>query len=76
MIVLGVISLLVSIAALVVAIRNKGKEVVVETRIERAPVEHPFTYDEEKKAYYLDGELYAKNVSCLKGKGVEYGTHK
>ena len=67
---------MISIAALVVAISNKGKEVVTETRIVRAPVEHPFSYDEEKKVYYLDGELYAKNVSCLKEKGVEYGTHK
>ena len=57
---------MISIAALVVAIRNKGKEVVTETRIVRAPVEHPFSYDEEKvnaviaDTYKMEGIYYIK----------------
>lgn len=71
---ISVVALCCSCASLVIAIRERKrkpsdiKETVV--RIERAPVEHPFTYDAERTTYTLDGDLLVTgNVSALEKGG-------
>jgi len=71
-IVLGITALVVSIVALVIAIRKKPAEKVVvkeeTTKVVYAPVEHPFTYNEEENIYTLDGALFVRgDVTCLLG---------
>lgn len=70
----SVVALCCSCASLVIAIRERKrkpsaiKETVV--RIERAPVEHPFTYDKENTSYTLDGNLLVTGeVSALEKGG-------
>ena len=60
--IIAVIALVVGIVALVVAIKKNSKtvEVVKEQKVIYAPVEHPFTYNEKEKSYYLDGSLKVK----------------
>lgn len=67
--VLAVAALVCSIIAIVTAAKKKEK--VVETqqvvKVEYAPVEHPFIYDEEKGAYTLNGDLEVTGgISALK----------
>lgn len=71
---ISVVALCCSCASLVIAIRERKrkpsaiKETVV--RIERAPVDHPFTYDAERTTYTLDGDLLVTgNVSALEKGG-------
>ena len=62
-------AVVIGIVAIIIAVRNKRetiKEVVIKQEIVHAPVEHPFTYDEEAKAYRLDGNLYTEGfISAL-----------
>lgn len=66
-IILSVAAVVLGIVAIVIAAKNKRetvKEIVVEKKVVYAPVEHPFTYNEEVKAYRLDGSLYAEGFVC------------
>lgn len=58
-IVLSILAVIIAIAALVIALRKKPREVIKEQilRVDRAPVEHPFTYDKERTTYTLNGSL-------------------
>ena len=60
--ILAIIALAFSVIAVVVAFVKGGKttEVVKEQKVIYAPVEHPFTYNEKEKSYYLDGSLKVK----------------
>lgn len=60
--ILAIIALVFSVIAVVVAFVKGGKttEVVKEQKVIYAPVEHPFTYNEKEKSYYLDGSLKVK----------------
>lgn len=64
--VLAIISVIVSVVALVVAYKRKPKDVI--TKETKMSYEHPFTYDEKNKCYYLDGGLYVNGVLCCKQK--------
>lgn len=71
---ISVVALCCSCASLVIAIRERKRKpsTITETvvRIERAPVEHPFTYDEESTSYTLDGNLLVTGeVSALEKGG-------
>jgi len=71
---IAVVALCCGCASLVIAIneRKKRPSTIKETvvRIERAPVEHPFTYDAERTTYTLDGDLLVTgNVSALEKGG-------
>ena len=71
---IAVVALCCGCASLVIAIneRKKRPSTITETvvRIERAPVEHPFTYDAERTTYTLDGNLEVTgSVSVLKKGG-------
>lgn len=68
---ISVVALCCGCASLIIAIKERGKKpsTITETvvRIERAPVEHPFTYDAEKTTYTLDGNLEVTgSVTALK----------
>lgn len=68
------VTLAIAVAALacsiVALIASRKKDAVIEketVKVEYAPVEHPFTYDEKKGVYLLDGSLEVKGgLSCLK----------
>lgn len=71
---IAVVALCCGCASLVIAIneRKKRPSTITKTvvRIERAPVEHPFTYDAERTTYTLDGDLLVTgNVSALEKGG-------
>lgn len=71
---IAVVALCCACASLIIAIKERGKKPSTETvvRIERAPVEHPFTYDAEKTSYTLDGNLEVTgSVTALKKGGEE-----
>lgn len=62
---LSIIALAVAIIALV-ASGLKRKEVVKETKVIEK-VDSPFVYDEERKSYRLDGNLYVDGgITALK----------
>lgn len=69
--IISVVALACGCASLIIAMRESKKqtrETVV--RVEKAPVEHPFTYDDEKRCYTLDGNLEVTgSVSALKKGG-------
>lgn len=69
--IISVVALACGCAALIIAMRESKKqtrETVV--RVEKAPVEHPFTYDGVKRCYTLDGNLEVTgSVSALKKGG-------
>lgn len=69
--IISVVALACGCAALIIAMRESKKqtrETVV--RVEKAPVEHPFTYDSERTTYTLDGNLEVTgSVSALKKGG-------
>lgn len=70
---IAVVALCCACASLIIAIKERGRKpsTITETvvRIERAPVEHPFTYDSEKTTYTLDGNLEVTgSIACLKKK--------
>ena len=66
-IILAAAALVIAAIALVFAVRNKKTvEVVKETKIVHAPVEHPFIYNDKEKQYFLDGSLKCSGtLSCL-----------
>lgn len=69
---IAIVALCCACASLIIAIKERGKKPSKETvvRIERAPVEHPFTYDSERTTYTLDGNLEVTgSVSALKKGG-------
>jgi hypothetical protein len=76
--VLSIIALAASIAALVIALKNGRRTEVVKT-VEKektvtvyAPVEHPFTYDDVTASYRLNGNLYVDGiVACMNFKNME-----
>lgn len=71
-IILSIIAIVVAIAALAIALKKKPREIIKEQviRVDRAPVEHPFTYDAERTTYTLDGDLLVTgNVSALEKGG-------
>lgn len=71
---IAIVALCCACASLIIAIKERGNKPSTNTetvvRIERAPVEHPFTYDGEKRCYTLDGNLEVTgSVSALKKGG-------
>ena len=70
---IAVVALCCGCASLVIAIneRKKRPSTIKETvvRIERAPVEHPFTYDGKKRCYTLDGSLEVTGSVAVIKKG-------
>lgn len=73
---IAIVALCCACASLIIAIKERGKKpsTIKETvvRIERAPVEHPFTYDSERTTYTLGGNLEVTgSVSVLKKGGEE-----
>lgn len=71
-IVLSILAVIIAVVALVIALRKKPREIIKEQviRVDRAPVEHPFTYDAERTTYTLDGDLLVTgNVSALEKGG-------
>ena len=77
MIIITIVSLAVSVTAIVIATKKQTVKEVVKTnevvKIEHAPVEHPFTFDKENEVYVLNGNLCVKgSVSALD----EYNTNK
>ena len=58
-IVLSIIAIVVAITSAVIALKKKPREIIKEQviRVDRAPVEHPFTYDKERTTYTLNGSL-------------------
>lgn len=69
--IISVVALACGCAALIIAMRESKKqtrETIV--RVEKAPVEHPFVYDDEKQCYTLDGSLEVTgSVTALKKGG-------
>jgi hypothetical protein len=69
--IISVVALACGCAALIIAMRESKKqtrETIV--RVEKAPVEHPFIYDDEKQCYTLDGSLEVTgSVTALKKGG-------
>jgi hypothetical protein len=67
--IISVVALVLAIMAYAKALKNKSvtiKEVVKEVKVEHAPIEHPFTYDEKYKCYRLIGSLEVDgSLSCL-----------
>lgn len=69
MTILAIILAALAVVLSIIAIVKSGKvvETKVTTKIEHAPVKHPFIYDEQKKAYTLDGNFYATgSITCNK----------
>ena len=71
---IAIVALCCACASLIIAIKERGKKpsTIKETvvRIDRAPVEHPFTYDSERTTYTLDGNLEVTgSVTALKKGG-------
>ena len=69
-----IVAIIISAVAVIlsiIAIIKSGKvvETKVTTKVEHAPVEHPFTYDEQQKVYILQGSLYVtESIGCPKKK--------
>lgn len=64
LIIITIVSLAVSVTAIVIATKKQTVKEVVKTnevvKIEHAPVEHPFTYNEKDNVYTLDGNFKAE----------------
>lgn len=58
-IILSAVAVILGVVAIIIAAKNK-REVITKTEIKYGPVEHPFTYDSQKKSYVLDGDLFVK----------------
>ncbi len=66
---IAIIALALAIATLVISLKRQRVVKETKTIIEHAPVNHPFTYDEKRKIYTLDGSLKVTgSVSCLERK--------
>ena len=69
--IISVVALACGCAALIIAMREskrQTRETIVS--VEKAPVEHPFIYDDEKQCYTLDGSLEVTgSVTALKKGG-------
>lgn len=71
------VTLAIAVAAfacsIVALIASRKKDVIVKettVKVEHAPVEHPFTYDGEKRCYTLDGSLEVTgSVAAIKKGG-------
>lgn len=67
-IILSALAVVLGVVAIIIAAKNK-REVITKTEIKYGPVEHPFTYDEKRKAYILDGSLECTGtLSCMSKK--------
>ena len=68
--IISVVALACGCAALIIAMRESKKQTREIVRVEKAPVEHPFIYDDEKQCYTLDGSLEVTgSVTVLKKGG-------
>ncbi len=68
--IISVVALACGCAALIIAMRESKKQTREIVRVEKAPVEHPFIYDDEKQCYTLDGSLEVTgSVTALKKGG-------
>ena len=69
-IIIASVSLIISIAALLLAIRNRRvKEIITREEVVHAPIQHPFTYDEENGLFHLNGGLEVDgSFSCYHSK--------
>ena len=69
--IISVVALACGCAALIIAMRESKKQTRdTIVRVEKAPVEHPFIYDDEKQCYTLDGSLEVTgSVTVLKKGG-------
>jgi hypothetical protein len=67
-IILSALAVVLGVVAIIIAAKNK-REVITKTEIKYGPVEHPFTYDEKRKTYTLDGSLECTGtLSCMSKK--------
>lgn len=72
---IAIVALACALASLVIAIRERQKKEVATVQqpaqtTTMKPVEHPFTYDGEKRCYTLDGNLEVTgSVTALKKGG-------
>lgn len=67
-IILSALAVVLGVVAIIIAAKNK-REVITKTEIKYGPVEHPFIYDEKRKAYTLDGSLECTGtLSCMSKK--------
>lgn len=68
--IISVVALACGCAALIIAMRESKRQTREIVRVEKAPVEHPFIYDDEKQCYTLDGSLEVTgSVTALKKGG-------
>lgn len=73
-VILSIVAIVTSSVGIGISISRRRVVKEVTTVIKYAPVEHPFTYDDEKKSYVLDGNLETTgSIACLKKKEVENG---
>ena len=69
---IAIVALACALASLVIAIRERHKKEMATVKqpaqaTTMKPVESPFMYDESRKSYTLDGNLYVSgSVSCAK----------
>lgn len=67
MVIVAIVLAAVAVALSIIALVKSGKvvETKVTTKIEHAPVEHPFIYDEQRESYTLDGKFYVTgSITC------------
>lgn len=65
-IIISMVALTVAVIALVIATKRQTLKVIKETKVEHAPVDHPFIYNETSKVYVLHGDLKVDGeVSCM-----------
>lgn len=68
-IILAAAALVVAVIALVVSMKKQTVIKETKTVVEHAPAEHPFYYDEKRKAYTLEGSLECTGtLSCMSKK--------
>ena len=73
-VILSIVAIVTSSVGIGISISRRRVVKEVTTVIKYAPVEHPFTYDDEKKSYVLDGNLETTgSIACLKKTEVENG---
>lgn len=73
-VILSIVAIVTSSVGIGISISRRRVVKEITTVIKYAPVEHPFTYDDEKKSYVLDGNLETTgSIACLKKKDVENG---
>ena len=68
--IVAIIIAAVAVVLSIIAIVKSGKvvETKVTTKVEHAPVENPFMYDEQQKIYVLNGSLWVTDSIGCKNK--------